>query len=129
MEKKLVRNSKKFWPFIRSLRNHPNIRSGFVQQSHISEKDHENFMAKYNDCFYICLVDDNPAGYVGVIDDDIRVATHPDYQGRGVGKFMIKEISCKYNESYAKIKLENHASIALFESCGFKKKYFILEQE
>ena len=31
--------------------------------------------------------------------------------------------------SEAKVKIENEASIKLFESCGFKKKYYILERE
>ena len=32
-------------------------------------------------------------------------------------------------EAFAKIKLENKASIKLFESAGFVKKFFILERE
>ena len=38
---------------------------------------------------------------------------------------MIKE----FPNSFAKIKLNNHHSIKLFESCGFKKKYIIMEHE
>ena len=29
----------------------------------------------------------------------------------------------------AKVKLDNKASLCLFEKCGFKKKYYILEKE
>jgi len=74
------------------------------------------------------LIDENPAGYVGVIDLDIRVATHPEFQGKGVGKFMINALMTLYPESFAKIKVENTASLRLFESCGFSKKYYILEK-
>ena len=28
-----------------------------------------------------------------------------------------------------KVKLDNEASVRLFESCGFKKKYYILEKD
>ena len=74
-------------------------------------------------------MDGNPAGYVGQISDDIRVATHPDYQGKGVGTFMISELMNKFPDSIAKVKIENKASLRLFEKCGFKKKYYILEKE
>ena len=85
-------------------------------------------MKLHGDKFYICLVGTKPAGYVGVIDNDIRVATHPDYQKRGVGVFMINELMKKHPEAIAKVKLDNEASVALFEKAGFKKKYYILEK-
>ena len=71
---------------------------------------------------------DNPVGFVGQIDGDIRVAVDPEYQGKGVGKFMINQIMKLHPESIAKVKLGNEASIRLFESCGFEKKYYILER-
>ena len=86
-------------------------------------------MKKYSDCFYVALVDNAFAGYAGVIDNDIRVATHPDFQGKGLGKYMIKNIIKQEPKAFAKVKLENEASIKLFEACGFKKKYYILETE
>ena len=126
---KLVRNQGIYWDFIRDLRDHPEVKGGFISQKDISDKEHYRFMEKHELNYYVCLVDDNPAGFVGVISGDIRVATHPDYQGMGVGKFMINELMKIYPKSYAKIKLNNKASIRLFETCGFKKKYYILERE
>ena len=32
-------------------------------------------------------------------------------------------------ESIAKVKIDNEASLRLFEACGFKKAYYILERE
>ena len=32
-------------------------------------------------------------------------------------------------DAFAKVKIENEASMRLFEACGFKKKYYILEKE
>ena len=78
--------------------------------------------------FFICLDNEKPVGYIGVINNDIRVATHPEYQGKGVAKFMVNEVMKVYPEAFAKVKIENEASLRLFESCGFKKKYFILER-
>ena len=42
---------------------------------------------------------------------------------------MISQILLKFPNSYAKVKTENKASLSVFESCGFKKKYFILEKD
>jgi len=125
----LAKNSPKYWELIRELRNMAGIREGFVQQDEITVIEHATFMLQYNNNFYICLDNDTFMGYVGVIENDIRVATHPDFQGKGVGSFMIDEIMKIYPEALAKIKLDNKASIRLFEKCGFKKKYYLLERE
>lgn len=126
---KLIKNKSIYWDFIRDLRNHPEVKKGFVSQEHISKKQHYMFMERHGLKYYICLVDEKPAGYIGVIDGDIRVATHPEFQGMGIGKFMVNELVKLHPYSFAKVKLQNEASIKLFEACGFKKKYYILEKE
>jgi len=123
-----VKNEKKYWEFIRQLRNDERVKEGFVQQQKVNQETHEKYMSENEDKFYLCLVEEKPAGYVGIIEDDIRVATHPDYQKRGVGLFMIDELMKKHPNAVAKIKLENEASIRLFEKAGFKKKYYLLER-
>ena len=125
----LVLNKPEYWEFIRTLRNHPDVKGGFIQQEDIERESHEKYMLKYGLFFYVCLVDEQPAGYVGVINKDIRVATHPDFQGNGVGKYMINQLAEMQSDAFAKVKIENEASMRLFESCGFKKKYYILEKE
>ena len=124
----LVQNKPQYWEFIRNLRNHPDVKVGFIQQEDIKKECHEKHMLRYGLFFYVCLVNNEPAGYVGVINGDIRVATHPDFQGKGVGKFMINKLMERHPDAAAKVKIENGASIKLFESCGFKKKYYILEK-
>ena len=126
---KLVKNDPKYWEFIRKLRNTDGVRQGFVQQREIGAVEQARYMLKYNNNFWICVADDKPAGYVGVINNDIRVATHPDFQGQGIGTFMINEVMKLEPNAYAKVKLENEASIKLFERCGFKKKYYLLEKD
>ena len=124
----LVLNESKYWDFIRELRNTEGVKEGFINQAHITPEMHNGFMKKWGDNFYICIIDTKPAGYVGVIDNDIRVATHPYFQGVGVGTFMINEIMKLFPDAFAKVKLENEASIRLFKKCGFKEKYYILEK-
>ena len=124
----LVKNSYLYWEFIRNLRNLDGVREGFIQQTIIEPLQHEEYMKQFSNCFHICLYNNHPAGYIGIINNDIRVATHPDFQGKGVGSFMVKEISKIYPKSVAKVKLDNKASLALFKKCGFKIKYYLLEQ-
>ncbi len=128
MVKKFVKNDKQYWEFIRDLRNHPDVKKGFIEQEHIDRFDHQLYMQRFGSHFYVCLVDDEPAGYVGVLQGDIRVATHPDFQGKGIGGFMINKLMEAHPQSFAKVKVDNEASLRLFESCGFEKKYYILER-
>ena len=106
----------------------PGVREGFIQQNTISQQDHENYMKKNSHFFWICLDKGSPIGYIGIIDNDIRIATHPDYQGLGVGSFMLNEIMKVYPNAIAKVKIANTASLKLFEKNGFTKKYYILEK-
>ena len=123
----LVKNSYLYWEFIRNLRNLEGVREGFIQQELITQEQQQAYMSQNNDYFYICLYKGEPAGYIGVIDDDIRVATHPDYQGKGIGSFMVKEIKKIQPSSVAKVKVDNKASLGLFKKCGFKIKFYLLE--
>ncbi len=104
------------------------VKQGFVKQHHIQAREHKLFMQINNDCFYVCVDNDEFLGYTGVINKDIRVATHPNHQKKGVASFMINEMMKLHPDSFAKVKLDNEASLKLFESCGFKKKYYILEK-
>ena len=78
-------------------------------------------MEKYSDSYRIALFNGEPAGFVGVVDDDIRVCTHPNFQGKGLGKFMIDECMKIWPTAYAKVKLGNVASDKLFLSVGFEE--------
>ena len=128
VEYQLVQNEEKYWNFIRDLRNDSRVKRGFIEQEHIQKPEHFFFMHEHGKNFYICLDGEVPVGYIGVINRDIRVATHPDYQGRGVASFMVNEVMKTQPDAFAKVKIDNEASLKLFEGCGFKKKYFILER-
>ena len=126
---KIVENQEEYWEFIRELRNMDGVRQGFIQQEHISKDSHHRYMKENCNFFYICLDKGSPIGYIGVIDYDIRVATHPQYQGKGVASFMLNEVMKLHPKAVAKVKIENEASLRLFEKCGFKKRYYLLEKD
>jgi ribosomal protein S18 acetylase RimI-like enzyme len=115
-----------YWEFVRTLRNNPKVSDGFIQSKYISKTQQKKYMEKYSDCYRICLKEDVPVGYVGVIENDIRICTHPDYQKLGIGSFMLENILKEFPHAEAKIKINNIASMKLFEKNGFKKTFTIL---
>ena len=125
----LVECSSEYWEFVRELRLDSRVISGFIKTDFITKEQQIKYMQLNSQYYRIALVECIPAGYVGVIDGDIRVCTHPDFQGKGVGKFMINECMKLWPEAYSKVKMDNSVSLALFKACGFKEKYIILERE
>ena len=120
---RLVRNEKEYFEFIRTLRNDPVIKSGFINQEEISIEQHQIYMDEHQDSYFICLMGDKPVGYIGVVDDDIRIAVSSNYHSRGIGKFMVLEILKLFPHACAKVKIENIPSQQLFEGLGFTKEF------
>jgi ribosomal protein S18 acetylase RimI-like enzyme len=116
----LVNCSEPYWEFVRELRMDERVIDGFLQTHPITKEQQAKYMSNNSQYYRVALVDGKPAGYVGVIEDDIRVCTHPDFQGMGVGKFMINECMEIWPTAYAKVKHGNEASSKLFLSCGFE---------
>lgn len=113
----LVSVKEEYFEFVRQLRTHPENKKGFILQVDITPEQQQKYMSNHLKNYYICLSYGDPVGYVGVIDDDIRVCTHPDHKGKGVGKFMLKEIVKIFPNSTGKIKKDNIASQKLFDKC------------
>ena len=42
-----VKNQEKYWEFIRQLRNDERVKSGFIEQSYITQESHLKYMEKY----------------------------------------------------------------------------------
>ena len=124
-----VKCTKEYWDFVRVLRNDPTVQDGFIENAHITPKMQIGYMTKYADDYRVCLLGDTPVGYFGVIDDDIRVCTSPQYQGKGCGQYMMKECIEIWPTCFAKIKIGNTASERLFLAAGFKPKFTIFKYE
>jgi L-amino acid N-acyltransferase YncA len=116
----IVECNKEYWEFVRELRMDERVIDGFLKTTPITKEQQANYMSSNSQHYRIALVNRKPAGYVGVLNDDIRVCTHPDFQGLGVAKFMINECMNIWPTAYAKVKHGNEASSKLFLSCGFE---------
>jgi hypothetical protein len=119
MELKLVKNEEKYFEFIRNLRNDKENQKGFLEQVSITKEQQKNYMVIYGDYYYVCLSGDTPVGYIGVVDNDIRVCTDTKFKKIGSGTFMLNEIMKIYPNATAKILKNNLASLNLFKKCNF----------
>jgi RimJ/RimL family protein N-acetyltransferase len=117
-----------YWEFVRALRTDPRVLHGFIQQADITPEQQRKYMQAHWQEYFVALWDGQPVGFVGSVDGDIRVCTHPDYQGRGVGTFMVRELMQRFPDAFAKIKINNEASKRLFTACGFAPSFVIYEK-
>jgi len=124
MEFKLIKCESIFWNDILLIRN--NDKESFDKQHDISLEEHCKFMTLNNINYRIATIDNNFAGFIGLVKDDIRIGVKKEYRKIGVGKFMINEFCKDFEIKHAKVKINNIASQKLFESCGFKKTFYIL---
>lgn len=128
---RLVDNKSEHWEFIRTLRNDSRVKKGFIQQAKISKEDHIKYMGYHWYEYYICVDDtsgDTPMGYIGIVNNDIRICTHPNHQRKGVSLFMLKEIKKLHPKATAKVKIDNEESHSLFKKAGFEIKYYLYER-
>jgi len=82
----LVENEEKFYEFIRILRTHKDNISGFIEKIEITPEQQQEYMIKYHKNYMICLDKENPVGFVGSVDNDIRFAVDPTEKNKGIGK-------------------------------------------
>ena len=118
-DKVIVDCSEGYWEFVRQLRNDPRTIRSFVDQVNITEEEQLKYMANNHQYYKICLFRGVPAGYFGVIEDDIRICTHPSYQKKGVASYMLKKLVELHPNPKAKVKIDNLSSNSLFLSSGF----------
>jgi GNAT superfamily N-acetyltransferase len=109
------------WEFIRKVRNHALVTPGFIEQGQISKETHEKFMTEHHKNYRICirLSDRKFLGFIGCVNNDIRIAVSPEYQGLGIGEYMLEYAKLEWPGAQVKIKIDNVASINLFRKAGY----------
>jgi RimJ/RimL family protein N-acetyltransferase len=121
----LVSCTQEYWEFVRLLRIHPLNQKFFSTQVQIKSEDQIVFMEKNSYRYKICLLNNNPVGYIGLIkNNEITYCVHPDYQSKGIGTFMVSNFTKLHSELIAFVKPENIGSNKVFEKLGFKKQIF-----
>jgi RimJ/RimL family protein N-acetyltransferase len=126
---KLVNCSVDYWDFVRILRNDPRNAHGFIKPGDVTQEQQTAYMMDHHQDYKICLSGTTPVGFVGDVDGDIRVCVDHDHKNKGIATFMVKDYVKQRQGLFAKVKIDNEASLNLFLKCGFKHKYFILEPD
>ena len=122
---KLIKNESKFWNFVKHLRFHEDNVSGFVTDLVPTDEQQKAYMEKYGHLYHICInEEEEPVGFIGSVDGDIRLAVEPLMKNKGIGKFMLSNFMLLNPFSKAKVLYKNKASLKLFFSCGFISKSF-----
>lgn len=121
----LIECTQPYWEFIRVLRTHPDNQNFFLTQVEITPEQQIEFMERESHRYKICLLDSVPVGYAGIIKaNEITYCVHPDYQGKGIGTFMVSELIKLYDNLTAFVIPENIGSSKVFEKLGFQKQLF-----
>jgi RimJ/RimL family protein N-acetyltransferase len=121
----LVECTSEYWEFVRLLRTHPNNQQFFLTQVEITHEQQIEYMSKNFNKYKICLLDEIPVGYIGIIkENEITYCVHPDYKGKGIGTFMVSEFIKIYNTLTAFVFPQNIASSKVFEKLGFQKQFY-----
>lgn len=125
MKLELVNCDKQYWEFVRQLRTNPKNQEGFFTYAEITPEQQESYMIKNQWDYKICLVDGEPAGYVGLLKGhEITYCVSPHFKGKGVGTFMIQEFAPRWSSVDALVKVDNIASQKVFEKLGFEKQIY-----
>ena len=113
---RLIPATQKDWLFILELRN--KYRKLFFTTKKITWKEHTKFMHANSDCYFICTYRSQSAGFIGVIDNDIRLCVSEHYQKHGIGTYMLKKIKKLFPGATGKIRTDNKASLRAFKKAG-----------
>ena len=125
MKLELVLCTEEYWEFVRLLRMNPINQEGFFTQANITSEQQKEFMSHNWSKYKICLVDNETAGYICLLHGhEITYCVHPDFHGKGIGTFMIKNFSKLFSNIDAFVKVDNIASQKVFEKLGWEKQIY-----
>lgn len=127
MKLSFKKNNPIYYEFIRNLRNNPNIKQGFLNQAYISKDAHIDYMRNHASCYYICLFGERPVGYIGIVNNDLRLAVELEYQSNGVATFMLKKIMEISTGFDVLVKSDNIKSINFFSKHSFFRRGCIVK--
>ncbi|MEG1452743.1 GNAT family N-acetyltransferase [Brevundimonas sp.] len=69
----------------------------------------------------VACLDDRPVGFASLLDDHIAALfVDPDYQGKGIGKALLRHIETGRDALSLEVYLANEAAIGFYRAMGFK---------
>lgn len=128
MDLELIPIEEQYYEFVRLLRIHPDTITGFIYQGHITPDEQIQYMNNHRDDYFICLYKNKPVGFIGVVNNDLRLAVDSQYTNQGFASFMLQNITKYKNDFEVRVKIDNIPSQKLFEKNGYKRKN-VLESE
>ena len=99
----LVSCKKEYWEFVRLLRTDKRVIENFIIQKNISPDDQKVYMKVNSKYFRICIYNDKPVGYIGLIGEaknEVTICVSPEYKKMGFGSFMLKEFISLQKKKY-----------------------------
>jgi len=121
------------WDYILKLRNSKEFRNNFYQKHTISKKEHYDYLKRQesNPDFYnwIICYDNNDAGYIRILANDISIMIEPKFHNKGIGtkavqliekeakKLGIRKLVGKVmvdNKTSEKIFIKNHYNLLMY---------------
>ncbi len=124
----LIDSKELAWDYILRLRNEN--ASNFIQQHEITKKEHYDFMKKYGKNYFIfyrlcdgckCGSCYCPCGFIGVVDNDIRLCTDSKYRREGVAVEMLEFVRDHFPIGFGKVKKDNIVNQKAFEKAYYNK--------
>jgi hypothetical protein len=115
--------SPEVWEDIRQIRNAHRFR--FQQTDVIDAATHRSFMQKHWSTYRVAVAVDHNGdserviGFIGQVQGDVRIGSHPEYLRIGVGKYMLRCLLRDNPDVTLKARRENHACLALTRSFGY----------
>lgn len=122
------KDSKKIW----SWRNDPETRKNSFNTDEIDYQSHKKWLSEIlsnkNIEMFISEINTNDIGVVRIdkTNGEIHINMNPIFRNKGYGKKTLRVVipyifnNLKLNSAIARIKVENEASIHIFEALGFK---------
>jgi RimJ/RimL family protein N-acetyltransferase len=119
--------------YVRSVRNHPNVRAASLDTHEITAEEHAAWWANggqaqtwiIEEPCDLCCADppgNCPAGYVRVSPDgNVSIAVTKWARGRGVGERALRALMVEHTFLSAEVRHDNEPSRRLFERCGFRE--------
>ncbi len=126
----MVPNFSKYWYFIRDVRFHPRNLYGYVYNNPVSDDQQWEYMKGHHMNYWVCIADGEPAGFVGIIEGDLRIGVHPNYQRKGIGTFMMRQFIKRRTENFTvRVKVNNEISLAFFRGLEYVPEFVLLNKK